>query len=203
MFNSPAGPFSVNRPVEWILAACMIYWGVATFITPNTIDHGAFRYIGTVGLGISAIVFATFNLFVGVVWVAALIKNGAALQITAPIRWACALACSIVLAYMAICLAYLTKDTHTLSLGIGSHAAWGAGALYSCLRAGIDATASEVMDRSSNVTVAVFSDDDGSRPSADASGKLGPIPDIAIHDRSNNGDKLRRSDLVLAKGGRI
>jgi hypothetical protein len=128
--TSRAGKYCSNRITEWILAACMLNWGLTTFVTPLTINVGAFRYLSPEGLGIPWQLFAVVMSATGSGWVCGLIYNGHGLPWTSRIRFGCSLVCCLTLAYMALCLARLSPDTGTFSLGVGSHALWGCGALF-------------------------------------------------------------------------
>src|SRR3954468_13828601 len=107
--TSRAGKYCSNRITEWILAACMLNWGLTTFVSPLTISTGAFRYLSlSEGLGIPWQVFAVVMSVTGSAWVCGLLYNGHGLPWTSRIRFACSLVCCLTLAYMALCLARLS-----------------------------------------------------------------------------------------------
>ena len=188
--TASAGKYCCNRATEWILAACMLNWGLTTVATPETISKGAFKYLsvpGPQGLGIPWQLFAAVMLTCAFAWFVALLFNGNGLPWTARTRAICSIVCAVTLAYMALCLWRLSPDTLTYSLGIGSHAIWGAGALYSCLRAGLDALG-ETDDAKPVVTVAVYDNsDDGTGVPADTVRRFGQLPDIEITSRTVDG----------------
>lgn len=132
----PAGARCVNRVVEWMVAAMMLNFAATTFFFPGTIAVGSFRYLPAIG--VSAEIFVVWTGLTGGAHVLALYYNGRGLPWTARGRALCSIFEACTFAAMAWCLAFLTKDTHEPSLGVGTHLALAGVALYSCLRAGAD-----------------------------------------------------------------
>jgi hypothetical protein len=133
-----AGERCKNRIVEWVTTVMLLNFGLTTFVSPDTLMDGSFRYM--VALGFSPTTFAWGCGLVGVVRACALYYNGYGLPWSARVRALTAIFGAVLFALMGLSLVYLTRDTATLSLGAGTHFTLAAAELYSCLRAGADVT---------------------------------------------------------------
>ena len=133
---SSPGPRCRNRALEWFTNGILLSFAFIMLVTPLSLEKGAFRYV--IDIGISASVFKWSCLVFGLTTCLALYYNGRGLPWTARIRAVCAVFRAIVFGHLSLSLAYLTKDTGTISLGVGTHALLACAEIYSCLRAGAD-----------------------------------------------------------------
>jgi hypothetical protein len=134
---SRAGPRCRNRTIEWLTSAILVSFAITTLITPATIQFGAFKYM--LALGITPRLFICTCLLLGCSRLCALYYNGRGLPWTAMIRAVGSILGAITFGFMSLSLAFLTFDTGTISLGVGTHALLACAEIYSCLRAGVDA----------------------------------------------------------------
>src|SRR5262245_18740809 len=133
---SPAGAQCRNRVVEWMATAMLLNFSITAFATPHTIEQGAFRYLLVIGL--TPVVMQWSCLAAGLLRVVALYFNGRGLPWSTRVRAVCAIFGAVIFAHMALSLAFLTKDTKTWSLGVGTHVILALTEIYTCLRAGAD-----------------------------------------------------------------
>jgi hypothetical protein len=131
-----AGDRSRNRIVEWLCGAMLINFSFISLLSPDTLAAGSFKYITV--LEVTPNIFGWSCGIVGVVRCLALYYNGWGLPWSARVRALCAIFGAAVFGVLGLSLVYLTRDTGTLSLGIGTHFLLALVELYSCLRAGAD-----------------------------------------------------------------
>lgn len=108
------------REFEWFASIAMFSIGIVVFLTPRTIEFGAFRYLLLMGFQTSWI----WPLFmaVGAIGCGALYLNGARPVYGPHIRAICCVARALLWCMMTLALLRLTEETGTLSIGIP---AWG------------------------------------------------------------------------------
>lgn len=114
-----------NRDFEWYAALNMVYMAFALYVTPKTIEVGAFRYMLKIVMdpGWLWLVF----LAVGMVRTGALLLNGRIPFYGPHLRAVGCVLGAIVWSFMFTSLIRLTDDTSTLSIGIG---AWGLACVF-------------------------------------------------------------------------
>lgn len=138
---APAGKHSSNRLIEWLLASIMLGIALTIVITPQTISHGAFRYILLVPYVTPHVVAAFFGYF-SVVRLVALYLNGQIHPYSAHMRFVGSLAGAISWSLMALALAYLSTTVQTVStgipIGIPVYCGLVVAEIFSCMRAGHD-----------------------------------------------------------------
>lgn len=120
-----------------MLALMAMSFGFITLISPHSIEFGAFRYM--LALGITPAILVGVCAITGGIRAYALYYNGHGLPWTARIRATCAVIGASTFGLMGLCLAFVTKDTGTISLGVGTHLILACAEIYSCLKAGVDA----------------------------------------------------------------
>jgi hypothetical protein len=129
----------VHRPYplfEWCVTFMMVGIALCVFLTPKTIEMGAFRFM--IGVGFTPMLTFLFFTACGVLRVIALYANG---------RWprgwiARCLGCvggMILWSQMMVALVFLTATTQTLSLGIPVYLVLTIGEFVSCYRVAYDA----------------------------------------------------------------
>jgi hypothetical protein len=131
-----AGLACKNRAIEWVCAAMMLSFAITVMLTPSTIEVGAFRYL--LAIGITPTLFMLSMFLVGFVRVGALYFNGWGLPWSARFRALCAIFGAVTFGHLGLSLAWLTRDTGAISLGVGTHVVLAITELYSVLRAGAD-----------------------------------------------------------------
>jgi hypothetical protein len=89
-------------------------------------------------IGITPTLFMLSMFLVGFVRVGALYYNGWGLPWSARLRALCAIFGAVTFGHLGLSLAWLTKDTGAISLGVGTHVVLAITELYSVLRAGAD-----------------------------------------------------------------
>lgn len=109
-----------NREFEWYAALVLISIAASIFVTPRTIEVGAFRYLLQMGFSVDH-AWVMYGI-IGTTRVAVLLLNGNIPFYGPHIRAILCVISALIWGMMAVALVRLTEDTGTLSLGIG---AWG------------------------------------------------------------------------------
>lgn len=109
-----------HREWEWWAALTMFCIGIVIWITPKTIEVGAFRYLLAMGLQTNWL--WAFFLVAGIARICALIANGRVPIYGPHIRAIGCVAGALIWSAMTMALIRLTEETGTLSIGI---VAWG------------------------------------------------------------------------------
>jgi amino acid permease len=136
MGRSPAGYACCNRGTEWACTLMLIGWGMTCLISPDTIGKGAFRYL--LAIGVTQYAFTWFCIVVGLVRLVALIFNGGGLPWSARVRAMTAILGGVAMAHLAWCLAFLSKDTGVISIGVITYIILAGVEIFSATRAGAD-----------------------------------------------------------------
>lgn len=114
-----------QREWEWYASFVMVAIGLTIFLTPKTIELGAFRYL--LWMGVEASWAWMLYIGIGLCRVVALLLNGRLPFFGPHVRAAGCAVGALIWINMTLALIRLTEDTGTLSIGIG---AWGMSTIF-------------------------------------------------------------------------